>query len=191
MSFQNIAHHVWLSLFPWLVGTFLGGVAGFGLSSLLKYTWQKAGSFRDCLIMIPWRTGLMFSLMMIYSPLILSWLGLGDPAGLFINTLTLFLLSFPMAAGIYIWNRGHRTVLDRLASGARTLAVLSVVTAMTAGAYSGGGGLGVVFREQMLSSQYTLWESTVLNVTAVALVVDLVLGILHRLSFRARGMGQP
>lgn len=193
MTFQDFAHHLLLSLVPWLVGSTLGGVIGYGIALLIKKLFVSFPGLRGPMVFAPWRTIIMASLLLVYSPLIVVWVGLGSTATLLIVGFFVFLLALPIATGILIEKWYPTCIVVRLAAAARTLATSSIVITVAAGIYS-AGGLGPIMIEHMRLLEYSSLFSTWLIVAVITLMVDLLLGILQLLLMRStekKDLGRP
>lgn len=177
MTIRDIFHHLTLSLVPWLLGSTLGGITGYGISSLIKRLRDRSSEIGKLLVFIPWRTFILFCLILIYSPLIPIWLGVGNSAALTMNALLIFLLAIPMTILILGKGRDPHTLPSKLVSAARTLASSSILATMVAGLYSGAGGIGIVLIQHMNRLEYERWANTSLKMSAMILFVDLILGI--------------
>ena len=184
MTFQDIAQHLLLSLVPWLVGSTLGGVIAYGIALLIKKLFVSFPGLRGPMVFAPWRTIIMASLLLVYSPLIVVWVGLGSTATLLMVGFFVFLLALPIATGILIEKWYPTSIVVRLSAAARTLATSSIVITVTAGIYS-AGGLGPIMIEHMRLLEYSSLFSTWLIVAVITLMVDLLLGILQLLLVRS------
>ncbi len=139
MTFQYIAQHLLLSLVPWLVGSTLGCVIGYGIVLLIRTIFIGFPRHRGRMVFTPWRTIIMISLLLVYSPLIVVWVGLGSTATLQMVGFFVFLLALPIAAGILFEKWYPTSVVVRMAAVARILSTSSIVITVTAGIYSTGG----------------------------------------------------
>jgi ABC-type nitrate/sulfonate/bicarbonate transport system permease component len=185
MTFQYIAQHLLLSLVPWLIGSTLGCVIGYGIALLIKKFFIGFPGRRGLKVFTPWRTIIMVSLLLVYSPLIVVWVGLGSTATLLIVGFFVFLLALPITTGILIEKWCPSSIAVRLAAAVRTLATSSIVLTVTTGIYS-TGGLGPIMIEQLDMLEYSSVFSTLLIVAAITLMVDMLLGIPHFFLVRSK-----
>jgi len=178
MTFQYIAQHLLLSLVPWLIGSTLGGVIGYGIALLIKKIFIGFPGLRGLMVFAPWRTIIMVTLLLVYSPLIVVWVGLGSSATLLMVGFFVLLLALPITTGILIEKWYPSSIAVRLAAAARTLATSSIVLTVTAGIYS-TGGLGPIMIEHMRLLEHSSAYSIYLVVLLITLMVDILLGILQ------------
>lgn len=176
MTFQDFTQHLLLSLVPWLIGSTLGGVIGYGIALLIKILLVSFPGIRDPMVFAPWRTIIMTSLLLVYSPFMVAWVGLGNTATLLMVGFFVFLLALPTATGILFEKWYPTSIVVRLVAAARTLATSSIGIAVTAGIYS-TGGLGPIMIEHMRLLEYSSVFSTLFIVAAITLMVDMLLGI--------------
>jgi ABC-type nitrate/sulfonate/bicarbonate transport system permease component len=178
MTFQSIAQHFLLSLVPWLIGSTLGCVIGYGIALLIKKILIGFPGLRGLKVFTSRRTIIMVSLWLVYSPLIVGWVGLGSTATLLIVGFFVFLLALPIATGILFEKGDPTSIVVRMAAAVCTLATSSIIITVTVGTYS-TGGLGPIMIEQMQLLEYSSVFSTLLIVAAITLMVDMLLGIPH------------
>jgi len=184
MILQDLTQHLLLSLVPWLVGSTLGGFIGYGIALLIKKLFVSYPALRGPMVFAPWRTIIMALLLVVYSPLIFVWVGLGSTATFLVVSFFVFLLAMPITTGILIEKWYPTSIVVRLAAAARTLATSSIVITVTAGIYS-TGGLGPIMIEHMRLLEYSSVFSTWLIVVAITLMVDMLLGVLQLLLVRS------
>lgn len=177
MAIQNIFQHIYLSLGSCLVGSALGGLIGYAFASWIKGRSSLEEKNISRLMLFPWRTLILISLVIVFSPVFVVWVGLGNSATFLMTTSFIFLLSLPVATNIFLNNRCSLPTAVYLISAIRTLATSSIVIAIWVSIYSGGGGLGPLMLKQMRLLEFDLWLSNWLVVAAISFVVDILLGI--------------
>ena len=130
MTFQYIAQHLLLSLASLLAGSILGVAVGYGIASLVKKLVISSAGLRGPLLLAPWRTIIMALLLIVYSPMIVVWVGLGSRAAFLTVGVIIFLLASVVVTGIFLEKDHPTSIAVRLVATARTLA------------YCGGNDLG-------------------------------------------------
>lgn len=173
---KAIVEYLLTSSIPWLIGVVVGGGLGVLCAHGMRALSSARPALRRPLALLPWRTLVMGLLMVAWSPLIVSLLGLGPVAGGVIVGGSVCILAVAFTATTLVENWYPSPLGARLIGGARTLAVASGLIAVGAG-QMGGGELGFLLRWAfMLSKRGLMWQ-VVLVVLALALVLDLALGL--------------
>ena len=185
MTIQNIYQHILLSLGPCLIGAALGGLIGYMLASWIKGWGGLENKKASRLILFPWRTLILVLVVIVFSPMLVVRVGLGNSASFLMTTSFIFLLSLPMAASIFLNNKSFRSTTTHMISSIRTLATSSIIITIWVSVYSGGGGLGFLMHQYMQLLEFNLWLSNWLVIAAITLVVDMLLGILQLSSFES------
>jgi osmoprotectant transport system permease protein len=178
-----VVEHVLISLVPWLAGVVLGGGLGYLCAILAHTLFSSLPGLCKPSMLLPWRAILMSLLLVVLSPASVAILGVGPVAGAAVVGLSMLLLAMPLTAAILLedWYPSPLTV--RLIAGLRTLATASVVVAVGAGVF-GGGGLGPSMMESIRLFQFGRALEGWLVILALALMLDLLLGILQLIAFR-------
>jgi len=184
MSIQDIFQHILLSLVPWLIGSAIGGLIGFVLAAWIKDWCNRDDKNIRRLLLIPWRTMILITMLIVFSPLMVIWVGLGNIATFLMVTSFIFLLALPIATNIFLDNWSSLSKPIQITSTVRSLATFSIVLTIWVSIYSFGGGLGSIMLKHMRVLEFNLWLTTWLVVGAITLVVDILLGILQLLIFR-------
>jgi len=179
MSIRNIFQHILLSLGPCLIGSALGGLTSYMLASWVKGWGSLENKNVSRLILFPWRTLILILLVIVFSPIFVIWIGLGNSTSFLMTTSFIFLLSLPMATSIFLNKWSSLSTTTHMISSIRTLATSSIVIAIWVSIYSGGGGLGSLMLKHMQLLEFNLWLSNWLVVVVITLVVDILLGILQ------------
>lgn len=183
MTFQYIAQHLLLSLAPWLVGSILGTAVGYGIASLVKKLVISPAGLRGPLLLAPWRTIIMALLLIVYSPMIVVWVGLGSRAAFLTVGVIIFLLASAVVTGIFLEKDYPTSIAVRLVATARTLATSSFIITIFASVFGAGSGIGQLLIRHLNLLDFSFLFSTWLIVVAMTLVVDLLLGIPQLLLF--------
>jgi osmoprotectant transport system permease protein len=179
---RRIVEHLLISLLPLLAGVAVGGGLGAVCALVVRALFSALPGLRKLSILLPWRTILMGLLLLIWTPFIAIRLGIGVATGAVTVGLVMFLLAlvFTVAALTEHWHPSPLAI--RLLAGARTLAAASGVIAAGAG-FVGGGGIGFLMIQGMNLLQYDLAWKGWLVIVILALVLDLLLGIVQLIVF--------
>jgi ABC-type proline/glycine betaine transport system permease subunit len=186
ISAADVVVHLLISWIPWLIGIAVGG----GLGALCALGNRAVLSARPALrrpsVLLPWRTLVMGCLMAIWSPLLVSLLGIGPiTEGIMVGA-SVCLLAMAFTASTLVENWHPSPLGAHLVAGARTLAVASGLIAAGVGLL-GGGGLGHTILEATRLEQYGFMWKGLLAVLALALVFDLGLGVVQMIAFQQSG----
>ena len=185
-----VVEHLLISLVPWLAGVALGGGLGYLCAILVRALFSSFPNLSKPAMLLPWRAILMSFLLLVLSPASVAIFGLGPMAGAVVVGLSMLLLAMPLAASILLENWYPSPLAVRLVGGLRTLATASVVVAVGAGVF-GGGGLGPSMIESVQLLQYGRALEGWLVIIALALVLDLLLGIPQLIAFRKSEEAHP
>ena len=186
ISAAAIVEHVLISWLPWLIGIAVGG----GLGALCALGNRAVLSARPALrrpsVLLPWRTLVMGCLMATWSPFLVTLLGLGPITGAIMvgASVCLLTMAFTTSTLVETWHPSPLGV--HLIAGARTLAVASGLIAVGLGLL-GGGGLGYGILEAARLEQYNVMWKGLLAVLALALVLDLGLGVVQMIALQQSG----
>jgi len=119
------------------------------------------------------------------SPLVPVLIGLGRVAGVVMVGLFVFSLALPFTVGALLEQWSPSLLVVRLVAGARTLATASVAVAAVGPPLAGSGGAGVlIFRQGMRLLDYPQMLRGFTIVVLLALMIDILLGILQLLFSR-------
>lgn len=176
ISIAAVVTQVLITWIPWIIGIVTGGglgvLCGLGIRALLS----ASPALRRPLMLLPCRTFAMGLLMVVWSPFIVTILGLGPITGGIMVAGSVCVLAMAFAATTLLEHWYPSPLRSRLVAGIRTLAVASGLIAAGVGLL-GGGGLGYIIREAARFSQYRVMWKGLLVVLALALVLDLTLGL--------------
>jgi hypothetical protein len=186
ISTAAVVAHVLITWIPWLIGIAVGGGLGVLCGLGIRAIFSARPALRRPLLLLPWRTVVMGLLMVVWSPVIASLLGLGPIAGGVMVGASVCLLALAFTATM-LGERWHPSPLGaQLIGGARTLAVASGLIAAGVG-LAGGGGVGHLILAGARALQYGLMWKSLLVVLALALVLDLLLGMAQKAGFSIPG----
>jgi len=185
-----VVEHLLISLVPWLAGVVLGGGLGYLCAILVRVLFSSFPDLSKPSMLLPWRAILMSLLLLVLSPASVAILGLGPMAGAVVVGLSMLLLAMPLTAAILLENWYPSSLSVRLVGGLRTLATASVVVAVGAGVF-GGGGLGSSMMESVRLLQFGRALEGWLAILALAVLLDLLLGIPQLIAFRKSEEAQP
>jgi len=186
----GVVAHFLISGIPWLVGIVAGGGLGVLCALGIHALFSARPELRRPSVMLPWRTLVMGLLMVAWSPFIVVFLGLGAIAGGAMVGAWVFLLALAFTAATLIEHWHPSPLSVQLIAGARTLAVASGMIAIGVGVI-GGGGIGHLILEGVRLLQYDLMWRGLLTVIALALVLDLLLGVVQAFALNLAGMERP
>ena len=176
VSTSAMVVHLLITCIPWLIGLAAGGglgwLCGLGIRALIS----TRPALRRATVLLPWRVLVMGLLMAIWSPFIATLLWLGPVTGGVVVACSVAALVTICTATTLVEYWMPSPLAGRLIAGARTMAVASGLLALGAGLL-GGGGLGATMLEAARLSQYGVMWKGALVVLALALVLDLILGI--------------
>jgi len=174
--------HLLISLVPWLAGVVAGGVLGYTCALVARRLFSTHPGLRRVSMLLPWRTAAMTLLLL--SPLVVVFVGLGIVAGAVMVGLFVFLLALPSTVTTLFEHWYPSPLVVRLIVRARTLAVASVVVAAVGPLMVGSGGAGVLIFERMRLLDYAEMLRGFAIVVLLALVMDVLLGALQWLFYR-------
>jgi hypothetical protein len=137
-------------------------------------------------VLLPWRTLVMGCLMATWSPFLVTLLGIGPITGGIMVAGSVCLLAMAFTASTLVENWQPSPLSSHLVAGARTLAVASGLIAAGVGLL-GGGGLGYTILEATQLGQYGVMWKGLLVVLALALVLDLGLGVAQMIAIQQSG----
>jgi hypothetical protein len=186
ISSAAIVEHLFLTLIPWLIGIVVGGGLGalcaFGIRASLS---ASPALFRP-LVLLPWRTLVLGLLMAVWSPYIVALLGIGPLTGGAMVASSASLLATAFTATTLVENWHPSPLGARLIGGARTLAIASGLIAAGVGLLT-GGGLGPTILEAARLAQHGLVWKGWMVMLALALVLDLAVGLAQMIAFQQTG----
>jgi len=186
LSTSAVVAYLLMSTIPWLIGMAVGGGLGALCALGIRAVFAARPGLRRTSVLLPWRTLLMGLLLLVWSPFVFVLLGLGPFAGGTMVGASVLLLALAFTAGTLVEHSRPSPLGVRLAAGARTLAVASGLVVVGAGVM-GGGGLGWFLQEGARLQQYGLMWQAFLVVLALALALDLLLGVVQIAAYRWTG----
>jgi ABC-type nitrate/sulfonate/bicarbonate transport system permease component len=178
MELKTILEHILLTLVPWLVGMVIGGGLGVVVALIARFLFSTVPALRWLSMVVPWRTVLTGLLVVVWSPMIVVWLGIGPLAGGVMVGLVVLLLATAFTGYVLVEHWHPTPVMVQLIALARNLGVLCSMIVVGAG-FFGGGGVGAVMMQGMMLLRRELFWQGVLVVVGTALLLDLGLGLLQ------------
>lgn len=177
-SMAAVVVHLLITLIPWFLGMTIGGGLGALCGLGIRVMFSTMPALRQPFVLLPWRTLVMGLLIVVWSPFIVSLLGIGPVAGGVVVGGSTSILALAFAATILVEQEFPTPLSARLVAGARTLAVGSGLIASGVGLL-GGGGLGHIILEAARVQEYGLVLKGLLVILILALVLDLGLGLVQ------------
>ena len=175
MDISVFADHFLISFAAWIGGLLIGGGIGYILFRPLENFIEPKPDKQQYLALIPWRTLIFTLFLVLWSPYLPIWFGLGTPTALIVMVLTISVLASPMTICILVENRFPSSLRVRLFGGARTLLFLAIFATLGVGLV-GAGGAGSLFIELIRSMQYGKLVQGFLVLCGLCLLLDLLLG---------------
>jgi hypothetical protein len=188
-----LGEHLLISLVPWLVGGIAAAGLGTACALAARGLFFAHPGLRSASMVLPWRT--VAVTVPVLFPLIPVVLGLGTLAGATMVALFVFLFAVPFTASTLLEHWVPSPLVVRLIGGFRTLATASVAVGAWTSMVAGSGGAGVlIFREGWQLLDYSQVLRGLWVVALLALLADMLLGVLQcllgRVSAQARGYGE-
>lgn len=172
-----VVEYLLLSWIPWLIGVVAGGGLGALCALGIRAILSARPALHRPLVLLPWRTLVMGLLMAVWSPFIVSLLGIGPmiTGGVMVGgSVCILAMAFMATMLVEHW---HLSPLGaRLIGGARTLGMASGLIGAGVGLL-GGGGLGHIILEAARLEQYGIIWKRFLVVLVLALALDLAVGL--------------
>ncbi|MBU0495618.1 MAG: hypothetical protein KKA73_23885 [Chloroflexi bacterium] len=191
MGTQNIIEHLQIVLAPWLTGMIAGGGLGYVCALGIRALFARFPRLRRPGMLVPWRTIVMaFLPLPLLTVVMVYFLGIGPQAGAATVRLFAFLLAWPLTIGVFLAHWSPPPPAVRLVAEARTLAAASVVVAVIAGMF-GGGGVGFRLFQYMQFLQWSRAFTVWLTLVALALVMDVLLGIVQMIVSHVAERARP
>ena len=186
ISTSAIVVHLLITCVPWLIGLAVGGSLGWLCGLAVRAMITRGAALRRTATLLPWRTLVMGLLMGIWSPFMATLLWLGPVTGGVVVACSVSVLVAICTATTLVEYWVPSPLASRLVGGARTMAVATGLLAVGVGLL-GGGGLGAIMLEAARLSQYGVMWQGVLVVLALAMVLDLTLGLAQMAAMRHSG----
>jgi hypothetical protein len=186
ISAADVVVHLLISWIPWLIGLGAGGGLGLLCAFGIRAVLSNGPALRRPLVLLPWRTLVLGLLMAAWSPFTLKLLWLGPISGGAMVASSLSVLTMAFTASLLVEDWYPSPLAARLAGGARTLAAAACLIAAGVG-LMGGGGLGSTILEAARLSLYSPMWKGLMAVLALALVLDLALGLVQMIALQPSG----
>jgi hypothetical protein len=185
ISAAAVATHVLITWIPWIIGIVVGGGLGVLCGLGIRAFFSARPALRHPLL-LPWRTFVTGLFMVVCSPFIVRILGIGPIAGGVMVGASVCLLAMAFTATMLVEHWHLSPLGAQLIGGARTLAMASGLIAVGV-SLMGGGGLGQVILGAARLPEYDLWWKGLSVVLALALGLDLALGIAQLITLQHSG----
>jgi len=178
MDASLLYNHLLISLGPWLGGILIGGGLGYAGAYLLRDLYASKPDVRRAATIVPWRAMVLGLLLFAWSPFIPIRLGLGTAPAMVMAGLFTVLLWLPFTVGVLMHQWFPASLEVRLLGGSRSLAMAATAAALAVGVFT-GGGVGPYLMQQINLLQWGQFFRGTLTLAAIAMIVDLLLGILQ------------
>jgi hypothetical protein len=183
MNVSTFGEHLLISLVPWLAGVVVGGGLGYVCALVARRLFSTFPGLRKASMLLPWRT--VSVTLPLLSPLVVIPVGLGIVAGAVMVGLFVLLFALPFTMAILLEQWYPSPLVVRFIARARTLATASVAVAAIGPPMAGGGGAGVlIFQQGMRLLDYAQMFRGFSTVVFLALMIDVLLGVLQLLFSR-------
>jgi len=167
------------SLMGWIIGSTLGGFAGYGAAMICMSLLTRSEGSPRYLILIPWRTPVLALTALFWVPYwITGQFGLGFKSGVISVALQIFILTSLFFSSTFLNHWRHTSLKARLAGYSRTLAVFSVVLTAHYGLFGSGGVSALAVANINQSGDRSASSGWIAIITAL-LVFDLTLGLVE------------
>jgi ABC-type proline/glycine betaine transport system permease subunit len=175
MNISVLADHFLISFAAWIGGLLIGGGIGYFIFRPFENFIESKPDNQKYLAMIPWRTVIFILILLLWSPYLPIWLGLGTPTALVVMVLTISLLACSMTINTLVESRFPAILRVRIFSQARTLLFIAIFATLGVGLV-GAGSAGSLFVELIRSMEYGNLVQGSLLLWGICLVLDLLLG---------------
>jgi len=183
MDASLVYNHLLISLGLWLAGILVGGGLGYAGDYLLRNIFASKPQVRRAATIVPWRAMVLGLLLFAWSPFIPIRLGLGTTPAMVMAGLFTVLLWLPFTVGVLMHQWFPASLEVRLLGGSRSLAMAATAAALAVGVFT-GGGVGRYLMQQVNLLQWGPAVRGMLMVAALAVIVDLLLGVLQFAIYR-------
>lgn len=146
-------------------------------------------TLRRASILLPWRTIAVILPLVLFGPFV-TFFGLGQLPAMAWVALCVFEFFLAFTVSVLLERPNPAPLPVRLISGARTLAVVSVVLAIPT-RLMGAGGAGALIWQGMRILDGSLVREGLATIVLLALVPDTLLGALQLACYHIRGTRQP
>lgn len=153
MEMSILTNHLLISVVAWIGALIIGGGVGNFVARVLKPLMTAKPATSRSMSLFPWRSIIFMLLLLVWSPILGIWLGLGNLTGIAIVGLSLSLLALPMMMKARLIYLLPTSFLERIVSLARTLLMIALFATLGVG-YVGAGGFGFYLLQQMNLLEY-------------------------------------
>ena len=183
MDISIVFDHLYISLIAWLGGIAIGGSIGYFFAQIFFNTTSKP-DIDWKIILFPWRSLIFILILLVWSPLLVIWLGLGNLTGIVMVGITLSLLALSMTMSTLFHKRFPVSIKSTLLSNTRTLLIIAIFATLGVG-YVGAGGFGFYFYQLVNLLNYNQLIKGFILLGVIAIFLDLILGFIQYLVVRA------
>lgn len=178
MEMSILTNHLLNSIVVWFAALIIGGGFGYFIVNALKPIMNAKPATRRRMTLIPWRSLILILMLLVWSPILGIWLGLGYLTGKVMVGLTLSLLTLPMIMKAHLNKWFPSSLLEGIVSLARTLLMIALFATLGVGNV-GAGGFGYYLIQQVNLLEYGKLYEGIFILGVTALILDLVLGIIQ------------
>jgi len=175
--------HLYISLTAWLAGIAVGGSSGYFFAQIFFNPTSVKPDIGWKIIFFPWRSLIFILILIVWSPLLEIWLGLGNLTGIIMVGITLSFLALSMTMNTLFHKRFPVSIKANLISNTRTLLIIALFATLGVG-YVGAGGFGFYLYQQINLLKYNLLYEGIILLGVMAIVLDLILGFVQYLVLR-------
>jgi len=180
MDIVIVFDHLFISLIAWVGGAVLGGIIGYFLSNLIL----KENLFKNWItFLIPWRSFLFVLILLVWSPYLVIWLGLGNLSGTVMVGLTLLFLSLASVMNSFFQIKAKFPIFITLLASFRSFLIISLFATLFVG-YVGAGGFGFYLWHQLNLINYSKLIEGIIYLGGIVLAFDLIFGLIQYMVIR-------
>lgn len=191
MNVSVVGDHLLISLVPWLAGVVVGGGLGYVCALVARRLFSTRPGLRRASMLLPWRTVAVSLALVVLSPFVPVLVGLGTVAGATMVALFVLVFALPFTVVTLLEHWYPSPLAVRLIAGCRILATASVAVAAFTALVAGSGGAGVLILEGLRLLDHPQMLRGFLIVVVLALMIDILLGVLQLLVVSTLRKAQP
>ncbi len=184
MDISIVFDHLYISLTAWLAGIAIGCSFGYFFAKIFFNQASVKPDIDWKIILFPWRSLIFILILLVWSPLLAIWLGLGNLTGIVMVGITLSILSLSMTMSTLFHKRFPVSIKSALLSNTRTLLIIAIFVTLGVG-YVGAGGFGFYFYQLVNLLNYNQLIKGFILLGLIAIFLDLILGFVQYLVVRA------
>lgn len=178
METSYLIDHMLISIVGWICGMAVGGGIGYLLARWL-FTPSREKVFASwIMVLIPWRTFVLVSVLFVWSPLLVIKFGLGNLTGTIMVGMVLAIFALAMVMKMIFDQMYPKTTWVRFVSNARSLLLVAIFATLGVG-YVGAGGFGFYLGQLLNLLDYPNLVQGILVLGWLTLFSDLILGLVQ------------